>query len=130
MTTFRLILLLAAAMVPFAAAAPSKPNILFIIADDLATRLGCYGDKAAITPNLDRLAAEGVVFTKAYCQGAVCTPSRTSFMLGLNTRHARANHFIEHPDTMTMGRWFREHGYQTAAIGKICLLYTSDAADE
>jgi arylsulfatase A-like enzyme len=97
----------------------SKPNILFIIADDLATRLGCYGDGAAITPNLDRLAAEGVVFTKAYCQGAVCTPSRTSFMLGLNTRHAKANHFIDHPDTMTMGRWFREHGWQTAAIGKI-----------
>jgi arylsulfatase A-like enzyme len=101
------------------AAETSKPNILFIIADDLATRLGCYGDKAAITPNLDRLAGEGIVFTKAYCQGAVCTPSRTSFMLGLNTRHARSNHFIEHPDTMTMGRWFREHGYQTAAIGKI-----------
>ncbi len=101
------------------AAETSKPNILFIIADDLATRLGCYGDKTAITPNLDRLASEGVVFTKAYCQGAVCTPSRTSFMLGLNTRHARSNHFIEHPDTMTMGRWFREHGYQTAAIGKI-----------
>jgi uncharacterized sulfatase len=101
------------------AAAEHKPNILFIIADDLATRLGCYGDKAAITPNLDRLASEGVVFNKAYCQGAVCTPSRTSFMLGLNTRHARANHFIEHPGTMTMGRWFREHGYQTCAIGKI-----------
>jgi len=100
-------------------AEPSKPNILFIIADDLATRLGCYGDKVAITPNLDRLASEGVVFNRAYCQGAVCTPSRTSFMLGLNTRHAKANHFIKHPDTMTLGRWFREHGYQTAAIGKI-----------
>jgi arylsulfatase A-like enzyme len=114
-----LLFLIASSGVPLVAAEPSKPNILFIIADDLATRLGCYGDKAAITPNLDRLAAEGVVFTKAYCQGAVCTPSRTSFMLGLNTRHARANHFIEHPDTMTMGRWFREHGHQTAAIGKI-----------
>ena len=114
-----LLLLILTAAASLTAAEPSKPNILFIIADDLATRLGCYGDKAAITPNLDRLASEGVVFTKAYCQGAVCTPSRTSFMLGLNTRHARANHFIEHPDTMTMGRWFREHGYQTAAIGKI-----------
>ena len=100
-------------------AAPTKPNILFIIADDLATRLGCYGDKAALTPNLDRLASEGVVFNRAYCQGSVCTPSRTSFMLGLNTRHAKANHFILHPETVTLGRWFREHGYQTAAIGKI-----------
>lgn len=99
--------------------AAKRPNILFLIADDLATRLGCYGDKAAITPNLDRLAETGVVFKGAYCQGAVCTPSRTSFMLGLNTLHAKANHFIENPNTMTMGRWFREHGYQTAAIGKI-----------
>ena len=96
-----------------------RPNILFLIADDLATRLGCYGDKAAITPNIDRLAATGVVFNGAYCQGAVCTPSRTSFMLGLNNAHAKTNHFIEKPETMTMGRWFREHGYQTAAIGKI-----------
>ena len=100
-------------------AAAEKPNLLFLIADDLATRLGSYGDAAAITPHLDRLAAEGVVFTKAYCQGAVCTPSRTSFMLGLNTRHANADHFRHHPDTMTMGRWFREHGYQTFSVGKI-----------
>lgn len=119
MPPLRLLFLIAASVAPPVAAEPSKPNILLIIADDLATRLGCYGDKAAITPNLDRLASEGVVFTKAYCQGAVCTPSRTSFMLGLNTSHAKANHFIKHPDTMTMGRWFREHGYQTAAIGKI-----------
>lgn len=97
----------------------ARPNILFLIADDLATRLGCYGDPAAVTPNLDQLAASGVVFKRAYCQGAVCTPSRTSFMLGLNNMHAKANHFIQNPDTMTMGRWFREHGYQTAAIGKI-----------
>ena len=101
------------------APASSKPNILFLVADDLATRLGCYGDKAAITPNLDRLAKEGVMFNRAYVQGAVCTPSRTSFMLGLNSNHAQANHFVTHPDTMTMGRWMREHGYQTAAIGKL-----------
>ena len=99
--------------------AAKGPNILFIIADDLAARLGCYGDKAAITPNLDRLAAEGVVFNRAYCQCAVCTTSRTSFMLGLNSRHAKASHFLGNPDTMTMGRWFRERGYQTCSIGKI-----------
>lgn len=107
--------------VPLVAAEPSvsRPNILFIIADDLATRLGCYGDKAAITPNLDRLAREGVVFERAYAQGVVCTPSRTCFMLGLNNRHANPNHFIKNPDTMTMGRWFKQHGYQTCSIGKI-----------
>jgi arylsulfatase A-like enzyme len=99
--------------------AANRPNVLFIVADDLATRLGCYGDKAAITPNLDRLAKEGVVFDRAYAQGVVCTPSRTSFMLGLNNRRANPNHFIKNPDTITMGRWFREHGYQTCAIGKL-----------
>jgi arylsulfatase A-like enzyme len=101
------------------AAEGSRPNILFLIADDLATRVGCYGDGMAITPNIDRLAQESVVFEHAYAQGAVCTPSRTSLMLGLNNRHAKTNHFIDHPETMTMGRWFREHGYQTCAIGKI-----------
>ncbi|MEW6304664.1 MAG: sulfatase, partial [Verrucomicrobiota bacterium] len=99
--------------------ASQRPNILFIVADDLATRLGCYGDAAAITPNLDRLAREGVIFNRAYCQGVVCTPSRTSFMLGLNNRHAARNHFLRHPDTVTLGRWMREHGYQTYSIGKI-----------
>lgn len=81
------------------------PNFLFLIADDLAARLGCSGDKAAITPNLDRLASEGVLFHRAYPQGSVCIPSRTSFMLGLNHRHAGASHFKRHPETMTLGRW-------------------------
>jgi arylsulfatase A-like enzyme len=117
-TTLVLAVILTASAALNAAEAP-RPNILFLIADDLATRLGCYGDPAAVTPHIDRLAREGVVFKHAYAQGAVCTPSRTSLMLGLNNKHAKANHFIQHPDTMTMGRWFREHGYQTCAIGKI-----------
>jgi arylsulfatase A-like enzyme len=96
-----------------------RPNVLFLVADDLATRLGCYGDAAAITPNLDRLAKSGVLFTHAYAQGSVCTPSRTAFMLGLNNAHAGANHFQKHPDTMTLGRWFRTHGYHTFSVGKI-----------
>ena len=104
-----------------------RPNILFLVADDLATRLGCYGDTAAITPYLDRLAAEGVVFTHAYYQGAVCTPSRTSFMLGLNNRHTNANSFLDNPELMTLGRWFREHGYQTFSVGKID--HTDDYTD-
>jgi uncharacterized sulfatase len=115
----RILILLSLAQVTAFAASSEHPNILFIVADDLATRLGCYGDKAAITPNIDRLAKESVLFESAYAQGVVCTPSRTSFMLGLNNRHASSRHFILHPETMTMGRWFREHGYQTCSIGKI-----------
>ncbi len=111
--------ILCVAAVSAAAAELARPNILFLVADDLATRLGCYGDPAAITPNLDRLAKQGVVLTRAYAQGSVCTPSRTAFMLGLNNAHAGANHFQKHPDTMTLGRWFRTHGYQTFSVGKI-----------
>jgi hypothetical protein len=107
------------AAVSAGAAEPPRPNVLFLVADDLATRLGCYGDPAAITPNLDGLAKQGVVFTHAYAQGSVCIPSRTAFMLGLNNAHARANHFQQHPETMTLGRWFRAHGYQTFSVGKI-----------
>lgn len=112
-------LLLLCAITVSAQAANTRPNILFIVADDLATRVGCYGDKAAITPNIDRLAKEGMCFDHAYVQGTVCTPSRTSFMLGLNNRSARRNHFVKNPDTMTMGRWFRQHGFQTFSVGKI-----------
>lgn len=117
----------AAAAGPVAPPASTRPNVLLLVADDLATRLECYGDRIAVTPHLDRLAASGVVFDRAYCQGAVCTPSRTSFMLGLDNTHANPDHFRKHPDTMTLGRWFREHGYQTFSVGKID--HTDDYVD-
>lgn len=113
------LLLLATMFSRAADARLSRPNILFLVADDLAARLGCYGDRAAITPNLDRLAGEGVRFARAYAQGSVCIPSRTSFMLGLNNRHAKSDHFLKNRGTMTLGRWFREHGYQTFSVGKV-----------
>lgn len=94
-------------------------NILFIISDDLATRLGCYGDKNAVTPHLDQFAKDSIVFQRAYSQGIVCTPSRTSFMLGLNGANAKPSHFLKNPETMTMGRYFRMNGYQTFSTGKV-----------
>ncbi len=99
-----------------------KPNVLFIIADDLAVRLGCYGDAAAVTPNLDKLASEGVLFERAYAAGTVCTPSRKSFLTGLSVAtvgRGNNNFMKDHPETMTLPRWFREHGYQTAKVGKV-----------
>src|SRR5690606_21416133 len=60
----------------------ARPNVLFIAVDDLRPQLGCYGDTVAITPNMDRLAQRGIVFNRAYCQQAVCAPSRASVMTG------------------------------------------------
>ena len=64
-------------------AASSKPNVLFIAVDDLKPTLGCYGDKLAKTPNIDKLASRGMLFEKAYVNQAVCAPSRNSLMLGI-----------------------------------------------
>ncbi len=100
-------------------ATEERPNILFVIVDDLNMALGCYGDDAAETPGIDALADRGMRFQRAFVQGTVCTPSRTSFMLGLNNRSAGRRHFIENPETMTMGRFFRENGYFTFGVGKI-----------
>jgi iduronate 2-sulfatase len=60
-----------------------RPNILFIVVDDLRPNLGCYGYRAASTPNIDRLAKAGVLFERAYCQISSCNPSRSSFLTGL-----------------------------------------------
>src|SRR5690349_1298154 len=73
----------AAAFTASRAFAQEKRNVLFIIVDDLRPELGCYGNTIVKTPNIDRLARNGVTFTRAYCQQSVCTPSRTSFLTGL-----------------------------------------------
>ena len=62
---------------------PQKPNVLFIVIDDLRPELGCYGKDYIHSPNIDRLAVRGMVFNQAYCQQAVCSPSRTSVLTGV-----------------------------------------------
>jgi len=99
-------------------------NVLFIAIDDLRPALGCYGDATAITPNIDRLARRGMAFRRAYCQQAVCSPSRLSLMTGRRPDTIRvwdlATHFRETlPDVVTLPQHFKNHGYHTRSIGKI-----------
>jgi iduronate 2-sulfatase len=97
-----------------AEAAPNQQttikNVLFIVSDDLkASVLGCYGDKVCKTPHIDRLASEGLVFDRAYCQGTVCGPSRQSFMFSK----------YRGKGTVNLGQHFKEHGWYSARVGKI-----------
>jgi iduronate 2-sulfatase len=106
-----------------AADAPKKLNVLFLVADDLRAELGCYGSPA-LTPHLDALAKRGVRFDRAYCQQAVCNPSRSSFLTGLrpDTLHVWSNsvHFRDpNPGVTTLPLWFKDHGYVTRDVGKI-----------
>lgn len=91
-------------------AEPAVKNVLLIVSDDLkASVLGCYGDEMCDTPNIDRLAAEGMVFERAYCQGTVCGPSRTSFM---HSRYFKSQ-------GVTLGENFIRNGFTSARVGKI-----------
>ncbi|MEO2013986.1 MAG: sulfatase [Fuerstiella sp.] len=99
-------------------------NVLFIAIDDLRPALGCYDDDTAITPNIDRLASRGIVFNRAYCQEAVCSPSRLSLLTGRRPDTIRvwdlATHFrAAVPDVVTLPQHFRNHDYHTRSIGKV-----------
>ena len=107
-----------------AKAGKERMNVLFIAIDDLRPALGCFGDSAARTPNIDRLARRGTVFTRAYCQQAVCSPSRLSLITGRRPDTTRVwdlkTHFREAiPDVVTLPQHFKNHGYHTRAIGKV-----------
>ena len=91
--------------------ASSKFNVLFIAVDDLRPELGCYGNPVAQTPNLNRLAARGLVFNRAYCQQAVCSPSRSSLMTGRRPDATRVWDLVTHfraalPDAITLPQHF------------------------
>jgi arylsulfatase A-like enzyme len=104
--------------------AATKPNILFIAVDDLRPDLGCYGNTIIKTPNIDRIAARGIVFKKAYCQQAVCGPSRTAIMTGLRPDVTKVwdleTHFrAAQPACITLPQHFKANGYHCAALGKL-----------
>jgi iduronate 2-sulfatase len=102
----------------------AKPNILFIAVDDLRPELGCYGVKHAKTPNIDRLATRGMVFDKAYCAQAVCSPSRTAILTGLRPDTTKVwdldTHFRDAQwHCVTLPQHFRSNGYHTVGLGKL-----------
>ena len=118
-----LILILALAAHALAANAP-RYNVLLIMADDLRPAMGCYGDAQAKTPHLDRLAARGVRFDRAYVQYPVCNPSRVSMLTGTRPEHngitGNATFFREKmPDIITLPQLFRQHGATAISYGKI-----------
>ena len=104
--------------------AAEKPNVLFIGTDDLRCDLACYGHPLVKTPNLDSLASRGVLFKQAYCQQALCNPSRASLMTGRRPDSLQIwnlpKHFREaDPNIVTLPQLFKQNGYFTQNIGKI-----------
>lgn len=105
-------------------AAEKRPNVLIIMADDLNNCLGCYGDPRAKTPNIDRLAARGVRFDRAYCSFPLCGPSRNSMLTGLypNSTGIQANAQIFRqtiPKQQSLPQLLRTSGYFSARLGKL-----------
>ncbi|MCA9190163.1 MAG: sulfatase [Planctomycetales bacterium] len=101
-----------------------SPNVLFVVIDDLRPELGCYGCEEIETPGFDAFARSAAVFRRAYCQAAVCAPSRASVMTGLRPDSTRVwdlrGKFRDNmPDVVTIPQYFQEHGYYTVSMGKI-----------
>lgn len=121
---FTVALLGCAAVTGSAATPPVRPNVLFIAVDDLNVDLGTFGHRVVRTPNVERLAARGVKFDRAYCQFALCNPSRQSFLSGLRPETSgvvaqRLSVRDRQPDYVYLPGWFRAHGYHVTGVGKI-----------
>src|SRR5687768_4583048 len=107
-----------------AAEEPGKPNVLFLMSDDMRPELGCYGHPMVKSPNIDALAKAGVRFDRAYCQYPLCNPSRTSMLTG---RHPTTTGVLDntiyfrdaHPDWVTIPEHFKANGYVSLRTGKI-----------
>ncbi len=112
--------------------ASERPNILFIAVDDLRPELGCYGKDYIKSPNIDSLAKNGMVFNRAYCQQAVCSPSRSSLMTGARPDTTKVWDLTTHfrgalPNVVTLGQHFKQNGYFVQGMGKIFHGHLDDA---
>lgn len=121
------------AAAPALTAADQRLNVVFIVADDLNTALGCYGNPIVKTPNIDRLAARGVRFDRAYVQVALCNPSRVSFLSGLRPSRTGVPDLKTPPRThlanhIFLPQYFRNSGYYSAMVGKV--FHTGEAFED
>jgi len=120
-------ILFLASILSFALAKPfalEKPNVLLLLVDDLKPAMGCYGDEHAITPHMDALAKRGVRFDLAYCNQAVCAPSRFTLMLGSHSTSTGLYGLGSHlrrvmPNAVTMSQYFSRYGYRAESLGKV-----------
>lgn len=104
--------------------AKEKPNVVVFLVDDLRTELGCYGSETVKSPNIDALAKDGVRFSNAYAQEAICAPSRMSILSGLRPESIGIYSIFtplrkKHPEMVTMPQFFKENGYTTVSVGKV-----------
>jgi iduronate 2-sulfatase len=119
-----LIALACLASLSTATAAAERPNVLFIAVDDLRPALRCYGEKEMHTPNIDALARQGLLFSRAYCQVSVCNPSRNSVLSGCRPDTTKIYDNSEYlrpkmPNVVTLPQHFKQHGYHAVSVGKI-----------
>ena len=117
------------------AQAADRPNVLLILVDDLKPSFGAYGDDWVQAPNLDRLAASGMRFDMAYCNQAVCAPSRNNLLVGsrstsLGIYSLGYNFRRAVPGAITLPQYFKQHGYHTAGIGKVFHIGHGNVGDE
>ena len=123
-TTYLAIVILTIYATTIFAQKTAKPNILFIVIDDLKPELGCYGNTLIKTPNIDRLAKMGTVFLSNYCQQAVCGPTRASLMTGMRPDYTKVWDLKTrmrdmNPDIVSLPQYFITQGYSAAGVGKI-----------
>jgi iduronate 2-sulfatase len=120
----RTLLLTVAMLIAVPLHAADRPNVLLICVDDLKPLLGCYGDLIVKSPNIDRLAQRGLRFDRAYCNQAVCAPSRNALLTGLRPQSLgiydlATNFRAAAPDAVTLPQHFKANGYRTESLGKI-----------
>jgi len=111
-------------VLPPAYSQDKKKNILFIAVDDMNNDLGCYGDPLIKSPNIDKLASQGIIFANAYCQFPLSSPSRSSILTGYRPDKTRVFNLTYHfrqdlPDITTLPQLFRNNGWYVARIGKM-----------